>query len=49
MEERLPRLVRRPVRVARRTVANYFDEEGLQWSGAVAFYLVLSMPSTSCR
>jgi membrane protein len=30
--------------VARRTVSNYLDEEGLQWSGAVAFYLVLSVP-----
>lgn len=36
--------MRRPVRIVRRTVANYLDEEGLQWSGAVAFYLVLSMP-----
>ena len=25
-------------------MANYLDEEGLQWSGAVAFYLVLSVP-----
>ena len=39
----LPR-VRPAWRVVRRTVANYFDEEGLQWSGAVAFYLVLSVP-----
>ena len=44
MEERLPAAIRRPVRVLRRTITNYFDEEGLQWSGAVAFYLVLSMP-----
>lgn len=44
MEERLPPALRRPVRVVRRTIGNYFDEEGLQWSGAVAFYLVLSMP-----
>jgi membrane protein len=28
----------------RRTATNYVDEEGLQWSGAVAFYLVLSVP-----
>jgi uncharacterized BrkB/YihY/UPF0761 family membrane protein len=25
-------------------MTNYLDEEGLQWSGAVAFYLVLSVP-----
>lgn len=28
----------------RRTVRNYLNEEGLQWLGAVAFYLVLSVP-----
>ena len=44
IERRLPRRLRPAWRVARRTVSNYFDEEGLQWSGAVAFYLVLSVP-----
>ncbi len=31
-------------RVARRTVTDFLAEEGIQWSGAVAFYLVLSIP-----
>jgi membrane protein len=30
--------------VAWRAVRNFFDQEGLQWSGAVAFYLILSVP-----
>lgn len=44
IEDRLPPGMRRAWRVTRRTVANYVDEEGLQWAGAVAFYLVLSVP-----
>ncbi len=44
LERRIPKRLRPAWRVARRTVANYLDEEGLQWSGAVAFYLVLSVP-----
>lgn len=44
IDERLPQRLRPAWRVVRRTVRNYFDEEGLQWSGAVAFYLVLSVP-----
>ena len=44
IDRRLPKRVRPIWRVIRRTVTNYFDEEGLQWSGAVAFYLVLSVP-----
>lgn len=44
VEQRLPKRLRPAWRVVRRTVRNYLDEEGLQWSGAVAFYLVLSVP-----
>lgn len=44
LERRLPKRIRPVWRVMRRMVKNYFDEEGLQWSGAVAFYLVLSVP-----
>lgn len=44
IDNRLPKQLRPAWRVARRTVMNYIDEEGLQWSGAVAFYLVLSVP-----
>lgn len=44
IHRRLPKRVRPAWRVGRRTVTNYLDEEGLQWSGAVAFYLVLSVP-----
>ncbi len=44
LERRIPKRVRPAWRVARRTVVNYFDEQGLQWAGAVAFYLVLSVP-----
>ena len=44
IEKRLPKRLRPAWRVVRRTVRNYLDEEGLQWSGAVAFYLVLSVP-----
>lgn len=44
IDERLPKRLRPAWRVVRRTVRNYLDEEGLQWSGAVAFYLVLSVP-----
>ncbi len=44
IDRHLPKRLRPAWRVVRRTVANYFDEEGLQWSGAVAFYLVLSVP-----
>lgn len=44
LEQHLPKRVRPVWRVIRRTVSNYLDEEGLQWSGAVAFYLVLSVP-----
>ena len=44
VEQRLPKRLRPAWRVMRRTVRNYLDEEGLQWSGAVAFYLVLSVP-----
>jgi membrane protein len=40
----VPKPVRPAWRVVRRTATNYLDEEGLQWSGAVAFYLVLSVP-----
>ena len=43
-ERRIPKQIRPTWRVVRRTLANYLDEEGLQWSGAVAFYLVLSVP-----
>jgi membrane protein len=44
IDERLPKRLRPAWRVVRRTARNYLDEEGLQWSGAVAFYLVLSVP-----
>jgi membrane protein len=44
LERRIPKRIRPAWRVARRTLANFLDEEGLQWSGAVAFYLVLSVP-----
>lgn len=44
VDRRLPKRLRPAWRVARRTASNYLDEEGLQWSGAVAFYLVLSVP-----
>ena len=44
IDERLPTRLRPAWRVVRRTARNYLDEEGLQWSGAVAFYLVLSVP-----
>lgn len=44
IEKRLPKRIRPAWRVVRRTAANYLDEEGLQWAGAVAFYLVLSVP-----
>ena len=44
VERRIPRTLRPGWRAARRTISNYLDEEGLQWSGAVAFYLVLSVP-----
>jgi membrane protein len=44
IDKHLPKRLRPAWRVVRRTVANYVDEEGLQWSGAVAFYLVLSVP-----
>lgn len=27
-----------------RTVKNFFEQQGMQWAGAVAFYLVLSIP-----
>jgi membrane protein len=27
-----------------RTVENFFDQQGMQWAGAVAFYLALSVP-----
>lgn len=30
--------------VVRRTVMNFLNQEGMQWAGAVAFYLVLSIP-----
>jgi membrane protein len=30
--------------VVRRTVMNFFDQQGMQWAGAVAFYLALSVP-----
>jgi membrane protein len=44
IDKRLPKQLRPAWRVVRRAVRNYLDEEGLQWSGAVAFYLVLSVP-----
>ena len=44
LERVLPKPIRPAWRVVRRTASNYLDEEGLQWSGAVAFYLVLSVP-----
>jgi membrane protein len=44
IDKRLPKQLRPAWRVVRRTVRNYLEEEGLQWSGAVAFYLVLSVP-----
>ncbi|MGI8828662.1 MAG: YihY/virulence factor BrkB family protein [Candidatus Limnocylindria bacterium] len=44
IDRHLPKRLRPAWRVVRRTVRNYLDEEGLQWSGAVAFYLVLSVP-----
>ncbi len=44
LERRIPKRIRPAWRVVRRTIANFLDEEGLQWSGAVAFYLVLSVP-----
>ncbi len=44
LERRIPKRLRPAWRVVRRTIANFLDEEGLQWSGAVAFYLVLSVP-----
>ena len=30
--------------IVRRTVMNFLNQEGMQWAGAVAFYLVLSVP-----
>ena len=30
--------------IVRRTVLNFLNQEGMQWAGAVAFYLVLSVP-----
>ncbi|CAN5583684.1 hypothetical protein BH23CHL10_BH23CHL10_18260 [soil metagenome] len=27
-----------------RTVTNFLQQQGMQWAGAVAFYLVLSIP-----
>lgn len=44
IDKHVPAPIRPGWRVARRTATNFFDEEGLQWSGAVAFYLVLSVP-----
>lgn len=44
LERRIPKRIRPAWRAGRRTATNYLDEEGLQWSGAVAFYLVLSVP-----
>jgi membrane protein len=38
--ERLPW----PLAVLLRAVANFVKQEGMQWAGAVAFYLVLSVP-----
>lgn len=32
------------MRIGWRTVKNFVDQEGVQWSGALAFYLVLSVP-----
>ncbi|HVM25418.1 MAG TPA: YihY/virulence factor BrkB family protein [Candidatus Limnocylindrales bacterium] len=32
------------VGIVRRTVTNFITQEGMQWAGAVAFYLVLSVP-----
>lgn len=34
----------RAARVVWTAVTNFVDQEGMQWSGAVAFYLVLSVP-----
>jgi membrane protein len=44
LDRHIPKRLRPAWRVVRRTARNYLDEEGLQWSGAVAFYLVLSVP-----
>ena len=44
LDRHVPKPLRPAWRVVRRTVGNFFAEEGLQWSGAVAFYLVLSVP-----
>ncbi len=44
IDRHVPKPLRPAWRVIRRTVMNYVDEQGLQWSGAVAFYLVLSVP-----
>ncbi len=44
IDRHLPKRIRPAWRVVRRTITNFVDEEGLQWSGAVAFYLVLSVP-----
>jgi membrane protein len=32
------------VAIVRRAVTNFLDQEGMQWAGAVAFYLALSVP-----
>jgi membrane protein len=32
------------VGIVRRTVTNFLDQDGMQWAGAVAFYLALSVP-----
>lgn len=40
----LPDPIRYAVDVTRRTIANFLNQEGIQWAGAVAFYLILSIP-----
>ena len=41
---RVPHPVFHAVAIGWRTVRNFVDQEGVQWSGAIAFYLVLSVP-----
>ena len=40
----MPQPVFHAVAIGWRTVRNFVDQEGVQWSGAIAFYLVLSVP-----
>jgi membrane protein len=41
---RVPQPVFHAAAIGWRTVRNFVDQEGVQWAGAIAFYLVLSVP-----